>query len=150
MQRDISRQNEMLRALEDPQEPLSARQSYFMQIDNAPPLSPRQMPQDDQRRGSLANNSRQSSFRPPVPAHLAISPRRYGSIGTGNYSPSSTRTPVHQPPPPPPPSIQQPVVSSSSPPYSLYRRHTSADIRLHGWQAPPAAPPRKALTPAGG
>lgn len=139
MQRDISRQNEMFRALEDPQEPLSARQSYFMQIDNAPPLSPRQMPQDDQRRGSLANNSRQSSFRPPVPAHLAISPRRYGSIGTGNYSPSSTRTPVHQPPPPPPPSIQQPAASASSPPYNLYRRHTSADIRLHGWQAPPAA-----------
>ncbi|KAF2191412.1 HSF-type DNA-binding domain-containing protein [Zopfia rhizophila CBS 207.26] len=143
MQRDIARQTEMLRAIEEPQEPLSARQSYFMQLDNsnAPPLSPRQVPQDniaEQRRGSLANNSRQAPFRPPVPAHIAISPRRYGSIGTGNYSPSSARTPAsHQPPPPPPPSIQHPGANSTSPPYNLYRRHTSADIRTHGWQPQP-------------
>ncbi|KAF2016126.1 hypothetical protein BU24DRAFT_194291 [Aaosphaeria arxii CBS 175.79] len=152
MQRDIARQTDMLRALEEPQEPpLSARQSYFMHIDNsnAPPLSPRQIPQDhmaDQRRGSLAGNARQAPFKPPVPAHIAISPRRYGSIGTGNYSPSSARTPgSHQPPPPPPPSIQHPPqnlgnsANSSSPPYNLYRRHTSADIRTHGW--PPQQPP---------
>ncbi|KAF2814074.1 HSF-type DNA-binding domain-containing protein [Mytilinidion resinicola] len=141
MQREIAKQSEMLRAIEEPGEPLSARPPYFMQIDNAPPLSPRQMPQDDHRRASLAANSRQAPFRPPVPAHLAISPRRYGSIGTGTYSPSSARTPVHQPPPPPPPPIQHPASSSSSsPPYNLYRRHTSADIRLHGWQAPPPPP----------
>lgn len=153
MQRDIARQTEMLRALEAPEEPpLSARQPYFMHLDNgnAPPLSPRQMPQDniaEQRRGSLASNSRQAPFRPPVPPHIAISPRRYGSIGTGNYSPSSARNPAsHQPPPPPPPSIQHPGASlgsglgnSSSPPYNLYRRHTSADIRQHGW--PPQPPP---------
>ncbi|KAF2464674.1 uncharacterized protein BDR25DRAFT_94600 [Lindgomyces ingoldianus] len=143
MQRDIARQTEMLRAIEEPQEPLSARQSYFLQLDNGnqPPLSPRQVPQDnitEQRRGSLANNSRQAPFRPPVPAHMAISPRRYGSIGTGNYSPSSARTPAsHQPPPPPPPSIQHPGASGTSPPYNLYRRHTSADIRTHGWQPQP-------------
>ncbi|ORX99563.1 HSF-type DNA-binding-domain-containing protein [Clohesyomyces aquaticus] len=143
MQRDIARQTEMLRAIEEPQEPLSARQSYFMQLDNAnqAPLSPRQVPQDnitEQRRGSLANNSRQGPFRPPVPAHIAISPRRYGSIGTGNYSPSSARTPAsHQPPPPPPPAIQHPGSSGTSPPYNLYRRHTSADIRTHGWQPQP-------------
>jgi hypothetical protein len=155
MQRDIARQTEMLRALEAPEEPpLSARQSYFMQLDNsnAPPLSPRQMPQDnliEQRRGSLANNSRQGSFRPPVPAHIAISPRRYGSIGTGNYSPSSARPPAsYQPPPPPPPSIQHPGASlgsglenSSSLPYNLNRRHTSADIRTHGWTPQPPPPP---------
>ncbi|EMD60941.1 hypothetical protein GGP41_009884 [Bipolaris sorokiniana] len=156
MQREISRQTDMLRALEAPEEPLSARQSYFMQVDsnNGPPLSPRQMPQDnmsESRRGSLASVSRQAPYKPPVPAHLAISPRRYGSIGAGNFSPSSARTPVlHQPPPPPPPpppappAIQQPAsgatlgsnlaASSSSPPYNLYRRHTSADIRTHGWQ----------------
>jgi hypothetical protein len=34
MQRDIARNTEMLRALEEPQEPLSARQTYFMQLDN--------------------------------------------------------------------------------------------------------------------
>lgn len=150
MQKDVVRHTEMLRGLDDPPEPLSARQTYFMQIENnnAPPLSPRQMPHDnvnDQRRGSLAGNHRQAPFRPPVPAHIATSPRRYGSIGTGNYSPSSARPPVaHQPPPPPPPSIQHPggnlgtgLASGSSPPYNLYRRHTSADIRTHGWQPQP-------------
>lgn len=158
MQRDISRQTEMLRALEAPEEPLSARQSYFMQVDNSngPPLSPRQVPMDnliDSRRGSLASISRQAPYKPPVPAHIAISPRRFGSIGTGNYSPSSARTPVsHQPPPPPPPSIQHPganananlgnnnLGSSCSPPYNLNRRHTSADIRTHGWQPQPPPP----------
>ncbi|CAA9966535.1 hypothetical protein PTNB73_07925 [Pyrenophora teres f. teres] len=155
MQRDISRQTEMLRALEAPEEPLSARQPYFMQLDsnNGAPISPRQMPQDnlaESRRGSLANMSRQAPYKPPVPAHLAISPRRYGSIGTGNYSPSSARTPIsHQPPPPPPPPVQQQqgatlgsnLPSSSSPPYNLYRRHTSADIRTHGWQPQPPTGP---------
>ncbi|KAF1842398.1 uncharacterized protein K460DRAFT_409815 [Cucurbitaria berberidis CBS 394.84] len=161
MQRDISRHTDMLRALEPPEEPLSARQPYFMQIDNSngPPLSPRQMPQDnltDSRRGSLASISRQAPYKAPVPAHIAISPRRYGSIGTGNYSPSSARTPAqHQPPPPPPPTIQQPgaanlgnnLGSSSSPPYNLYRRHTSADIRTVGWQPqPPAGPAHSPYT----
>ncbi|KAI4908588.1 uncharacterized protein J4E92_010781 [Alternaria infectoria] len=155
MQREIARQTDMLRALEPPEDaPLSARQSYFMQVDssNGPPLSPRQMPQDnltESRRGSLANVSRQAPYKAPIPAHLAISPRRYGSIGTGNYSPSSARTPVsHQPPPPPPPQVQQPgganlgsnLPSTLSPPYNLYRRHTSADIRLHGWQPQPPNP----------
>ncbi|EAT84586.1 hypothetical protein SNOG_08310 [Parastagonospora nodorum SN15] len=162
MHRDISRQTEMLRTLEAPEEPLSARQPYFMQVDsaNGPPLSPRQMPADnlsESRRGSLASISRQAPYKGPVPAHIAISPRRYGSIGTGNYSPSSARTPaIHQPPPPPPPSIQHPgsnanlgnnnLGNSSSPPYNLYRRHTSADIRTHGWQAQPP-PPAPAHSP---
>lgn len=155
MQRDINRQTDMLRALEAPEEPLSARQPYFMQVDtnNGPPLSPRQIPQDnlpDSRRGSLASISRQAPYKAPVPAHIAISPRRYGSIGTGNFSPSSARNPQHQPPPPPP-AIQQPgppanlgnnnLGSSSSPPYNLYRRHTSADIRTHGWQPQPPSGP---------
>lgn len=164
MHRDIARQTEMLRALEAPEEPLSARQPYFMQVDNnnGPPLSPRQIPMDnltESRRGSYASISRQAPYKPPVPAHLAISPRRFGSIGTGNYSPSSARTPMsHQPPPPPPPSIQHPGASqnlgnsnlgnNSSPPYNLNRRHTSADIRTHGWQAqPPPPPPGPAHSP---
>ncbi|KAF2198930.1 hypothetical protein GQ43DRAFT_137583 [Delitschia confertaspora ATCC 74209] len=157
MQRDIERQSEILRGNDDLQEPLSARHPYFMHLDhsNAAPLSPRQVPQDnniaEHRRGSLAGTSRQAPFRPPVPAHInsTLSPRRYGSIGTGNYSPSSARTPAsQQPPPPPPPSIQHPAAaqhSSTSPPYNLYRRHTSADIRTHGWppqqQQPPPPPP---------
>ncbi|PVI07309.1 hypothetical protein DM02DRAFT_322118 [Periconia macrospinosa] len=155
MQRDIARQTEMLRGIDSSEEPVSARQPFFMQVDSAnqAPLSPRQMPQDnisESRRGSLAGVlPRQGQFKPPVPAHIAISPRRYGSIGAGNYSPSSARTPVsHQPPPPPPPpTIQHPGgtlgsnlgPSASSPPYNLYRRHTSADIRTHGWQPQPPA-----------
>ncbi|KAF2997550.1 hypothetical protein E8E13_000335 [Curvularia kusanoi] len=152
MQREINRYTDMLRSLDQPEEPTTAR-PYFMQLDNnGPPLSPRAMPHDqypDSRRGSLAGLSRQTPVKPAVPAHLAISPRRYGSIGTGTYSPSSARPPAaHQPPPPPPPpppSIQAPVGnggnnvgSGASPPYNYFqRRHTSADIRTVGWQQPP-------------
>ncbi|KAF3049786.1 hypothetical protein E8E11_009103 [Didymella keratinophila] len=158
MERDISRYTEMLNTLDQPEEPSSARQSYFMQVDNGPPLSPHAMPHDqypDSRRGSLVGLPRQTPVKPPVPAHLAISPRRYGSIGTGTYSPSSARPPAaHQPPPPPPPpppSIQAPggnggnnPGNGASPPYNHFqRRHTSADIRTVGWQPqpPPAHSP---------
>ncbi|KAJ4339699.1 Flocculation suppression protein [Ascochyta clinopodiicola] len=153
MARDISRYTEMLRTIDQPEEPVSARSAYFMQVDsNGPPLSPRAMPHDqypDSRRGSLAGLPRQTPVKPPVPAHLTISPRRYGSIGTGHYSPSPARPPAaHQPPPPPPPpppSIQAPggnggnnASSGASPPYNQFqRRHTSADIRTVGWQPQP-------------
>ncbi len=160
MQRDISRQIDMLRTLEPPEEPLSARQPMFLHADhnNGPPLSPRQMPQDagpDSRRGSLAGISRQAPYKPPVPAHLAVSPRRFGSIGTGSFSPSARNAAQHQPAPPPPPSIQQPspvgnlgsdLGNNSSPPYNMSRRHTSADIRnTPGW--PPQLPGGPAQSP---
>jgi hypothetical protein len=151
MQREIRQQIDTMRVFEDPQEPApSMRQPLFtFGTDNGPPLSPRQIPQSDSRRPSLANiNNPQPTttttttttttpFKAPVAPHLAISPRRYGSISTGSYSPSSARTPVHQVPPPPPPQIQHPLstsMSANSPPANLSRRHTSADIRLHGWQ----------------
>jgi hypothetical protein len=149
MRDDIGRQLDMMRSGEDSQDPLqTARAPYFSNFgqDNNPPLSPRQVPQSDSRRPSLANINNPappSSFKAPVAPHLAISPRRYGSISTGSYSPSSARTPVHQQAPPPaPPTIQHPLSSSmsaNSPPANLLRRHTSADIRLHGWQAQPPA-----------
>ena len=134
--------------MEEPSDPMtSARQSYFanLNLDNGPPLSPRQMPQDESRRGSLANINRPTQFKAPVAPHLSISPRRYGSIGAGSstYSPSSTRPPGHSAPPPPPiPIVQHPLANVASPPTNLPRRHTSADIRLHGWQggAPPQPP----------
>jgi hypothetical protein len=148
MQREIARQTDMLRTFDEaPQDPLSSsRQSYFANIqDNGPPLSPRQMPAQDQRRPSqptLLTEPRQSTFRTPHAPHLAISPRRYGSIGSGSnsYSPSSARTLAHPPQPQPPP-VQHPLASVSSPPAHLGRRHTSADIRLHGWQGGPSIPP---------
>ena len=132
MQKEISRQLDLVRALENPHEALlSGRQPYFsnMSLDPAH-VSPRQAPQDDSRRGSLLEAPRPTMIRPPVPPHLAISPRRYGSIGTGNASPSYNRSPLPPQPPPPP----HPLSAVTSPPGpNLARRHTSADIRQHVW-----------------
>ncbi|KAF2760969.1 hypothetical protein EJ05DRAFT_491816 [Pseudovirgaria hyperparasitica] len=144
MRHEVQRQ---LEYLHDPTESLpSARQAIFSNFghEGGMPLSPRQVPQSESRRGSLANINQPGQFRTPAAPHLAISPRRYGSIGAGAYSPSQ-RTPIHAqaPPPPPPPTIQHPLANSStndSPPMNLSRRHTSADIRLHGWQGPPPVP----------
>ncbi|GAB7363589.1 hypothetical protein MBLNU230_g4160t1 [Neophaeotheca triangularis] len=126
----------------------SRKQSFFgnngMPNDPAPPMSPRAGPQDESRRPSLQATSRPNSFKAPVPAHLQVSPRRYGSIGTGSgtYSPSALRPPPPPPPPPPQqPQPQHPLANATSPPSSLPRRHTSADIRQQGWNAnqlPPA------------
>lgn len=133
MQAEIQRQAEVIRAMEDPPEPpFSGSRPYFSQLslDNAP-VSPRQMPQDDPRR--TPSSARNNFYRPPVPSHLSITPRRYGSIGAGTSqsSPGSLRSQV-QPPPPPP----HPLASVTSPPTNLLRRHTSADIRnVQGWQA---------------
>lgn len=152
MREDIARQVDLLRSMDDPQESLpTARAPYFSNFaqESNPPLSPRQMPQSDSRRPSLANinNPQPPPFKAPVAPHLALSPRRYGSISGGSYTPSA-RTPAHQQasqlPPPPPPQIQHPLstsVSAESPHANLSRRHTSADIRLHGWNGPPQPSP---------
>ena len=143
MQKDISTQLDMIRNLDDPHESLlSGRQPYFsnMAIDSAP-LSPRQVAQDERRPSLHSIPPRPSLFRPPVPPHLAISPRRYGSIGTGNPSPNYQRAVHPQPPPPPPPPPQHPLASVSPPPGSnLARRHTSADIRVPNWPGQGGSP----------
>ncbi|KAL9096751.1 MAG: hypothetical protein Q9165_001239 [Trypethelium subeluteriae] len=146
-QRAIAQQIEELRSLEESHDAfLSSRPPIFSVTDTNASVSPRQLPQDDSRRPSLFSNSSRpgSSFRMPVPPHI-VSPRRYGSIGTGSgaYSPSPSRghqqtANTHLPPPPPP--SQHPLASVSSPPTNLPRRHTSADIRLHGWQGPGSEP----------
>lgn len=135
MQAEIQRQTDIIRSIEEPPEPpFSGSRPYFSQLslDNAP-VSPRQMPQDDPRRvAGMGVPQRQNFYKPPVPSHLSITPRRYGSIGAGTAqsSPSSLRAQV--PPPPPPPHS---LSSVSSPPANLARRHTSADIRnVQGWQ----------------
>ena len=131
-QKDITKHLDMVHGLDDPHELLlSGRQPYFsnMALDTAP-LSPRQMPQEERRPSLHAPPHRSSLFRPPVAPHLSISPRRYGSIGTANPSPSYHR-PVALPPPPPPP--QHPLASVIEPGVNLGRRHTSADIRVPGW-----------------
>jgi hypothetical protein len=157
MQREILRQTDVLRNFEASY--ATAQESSPMIYANhlqepGPPLSPRQMPNPDigQRRPSYTNimeaprqSQQQTPLRPPVASHLTISPRRYGSIGSNqaSYSPSSGRAP----PPPPPPTAavqapqsqqQHPLATVSSPPTNLPRRHTSADIRLHGWVGAPS------------
>ncbi|KAK3387155.1 HSF-type DNA-binding-domain-containing protein [Podospora didyma] len=144
LQGDVQRQMEMFRSLEEHHEPLFASsRPYFSNLENAP-VSPRQLPQDDPRRSNLAvPQSRQSNYyRPSIPSSLSVSTRRpYGSIGgsTTQSSPSSLRS---QPPPPPP--GPHPLANVELPP-NLARRHTSADIRAHGWQ--PNNPPLFASGP---
>jgi hypothetical protein len=124
---DIQRQADRLRALDEPHEPpLSSGRQFFNNLDNAP-VSPRQLAQDDARRSSLAVPRGPNFYRPPVPSNLSISTRRpYGSISGG--SPTTHSSPSRGPPPAPP----APHPLSNVEP-NLSRRHTSADIRAHGW-----------------
>lgn len=142
---DIQRQAEIIRGLEDPHDaPYSTSRAYLGNVENAP-VSPRQLPQDDQRRSSLAPPGQTRAphdYRPSIPSNLSISTRRpYGSIGGGTMnqvstppaqSPSTLRPQV----PPPPPAAPYPLAAVEHP-GSLARRHTSADIRAHGWQPQP-------------
>jgi hypothetical protein len=147
LQREVARHLDLVRALENPHEALlSGRQPYFSHMTlDAPPLSPRQMPFDESRRSStqmLEPPPRPNPARPSLSSHIAISPRRFGSIGGGGgggggqASPGFARPPLPQPPP------QQlhPLSTVVSPPLpaGLARRHTSADIREHGWHQPNA------------
>jgi hypothetical protein len=138
MQADVQRQMDMFRSVEEPHDFANSRQQYFANVENAP-VSPRQLPQDDPRRNTLAvPQPRQPNnyYRPAVPSNLSISTRRpYGSIGgnSAQSSPSSLRV---QPPPPPPPG-PHPLANVELPPSGLGRRHTTADIRAHGWQPNP-------------
>lgn len=128
MQREVTRHLDAVRALESSNDLARAPYPPTMPPESGPPLSPRQVSRDGSRR--------QSMFRPQVPAHVSVSPRRYGSVGTANASPSHHR---------PPPTVQQPgphpLSSASSPPGpNLARRHTSADIRQHGWPTSASSP----------
>ncbi|KAJ5273984.1 hypothetical protein N7478_009109 [Penicillium angulare] len=134
IQREVEKQLETMRAMEASHDTLMPpRQPYFgnMPMESGPPLSPRQLPQDDSRRPSM--------IRPPVPPHMTGSPRRYGSIGGANVPPNFNRP---QPPPVPPPHQPGPSpLSISTPPGpSLGRRHTFADIRQTDWQPGSSSP----------
>ena len=154
LQKDIARQAEAIRTIDDPHETLlSGRQPYFanMNLDGAP-ISPRQVPADDpSRRPSFQGiPPRASVFRPPPapPSHIALSPRRYGSIGAPTHSPSYARPHAPATGPsapnaaPPVPHAPHPLSSVTEPGYNLTRRHTSADIRdTPGWPPQPGGPP---------
>ncbi|KAJ6104233.1 hypothetical protein N7523_010553 [Penicillium sp. IBT 18751x] len=133
MQREVEKHLEAVRAMENASDTLMPpRQPFFGNLpgEGGPPLSPRQLPQDDSRRPSMMDPSRTNMIRPPVPPHLA-SPRRYGSIGGANAPPNYNR------PPAPPVAPQRPTphpLSVSTPPGpNLGRRHTFADIRQADW-----------------
>ncbi|KAL4877279.1 HSF-type DNA-binding-domain-containing protein [Aspergillus karnatakaensis] len=156
MQAELEKHLEAVRALEHPSDMyLSVRQPHIpsVAIDSGPPLSPRQIPQDDSRRPSIMENSRLNMIRPPVPAHLSVSPHRHGSTGAATSSPNYNRPHVPSVVTPQPPA-PHPLASASSPPgLNLARRHTSADIRQHGWPPPgtspfpPTQPPPQGLNP---
>ncbi|KAF6816798.1 Transcription factor SFL1 [Colletotrichum sojae] len=149
LQAEMARQADVLRTIDDPQDlPFANSRAYFSNVENAP-VSPRQMPQDDPRRANLTVPQPRGPnyYRPQVPSNLAIgvtTRRPYGSIG-GSGAPQAS-SPLRGAPPPPPPG-PHPLAQVEPPPGSLARRHTSADIRAHGWQ--PAAPPFASGPPSG-
>ncbi|KAL7276928.1 Flocculation suppression protein [Rhizina undulata] len=130
MQKEIERHTALLEDSDILRQPFLSSLS----IDNSAPLSPRQRPaEDESRRSSFSGQLRPGGyFRTPAPPPIPNPPRRFGSVGIGSSSPNALR-PQHPPQQPP---QQHPLVSSyHSSPSHLSRRHTSADIRLHGWQA---------------
>jgi len=155
LQGEIHRHTEQFRTIDEPHEPpFSARSQYFAGLENAP-ISPRQMAQDDQRRLAPSSAQARGNFhRPPVPSNLSLGARRpFGSIsgpgGPGTPGAPSSPSPLRSQAPPPAPG-PHPLANVELPPGSLARRHTSADIRAHGWQpqpphyigsGPPSGPP---------
>lgn len=127
----MQRQVEVLRSMDEgPEPPFASRQQYFGGLENAP-VSPRQLPQEDSRRSNLTVPQRQNFYRPPVPSNLSVGARRpYGSIGGGSTTQSSPSRNANPAAPPAP----HPLSNVEPHPSSLGRRHTSADIRAHGWQ----------------
>ena len=154
LQGEIQKQADSVRSLEEHHEaPYTGRQQYFGGMEN-PPVSPRQLAQDDPRRPGLTvpQPRAHNFYRPPVSSTLSTGARRaVGSIGgapgpTGTATHSSPlRNTAHAPPP------ERHPLSNVELPGNLARRHTSADIREHGWgagsgqfppsNAPPAWPP---------
>ncbi|OQD68571.1 hypothetical protein PENDEC_c034G05006 [Penicillium decumbens] len=149
MQREVEKHLEAVRAMDTaPDTLMPPRQPYFgnLPVEAGPPLSPRQLPQDDSRRPSMMDPSRSNMIRPPVPPHLA-SPRRYGSIGGANAPPNYNRP--QAPPVAPQQQTPHPLSISLPPGPNLGRRHTFADIRQADWP-PSGTSPFPAGNPASG
>ncbi|KIV84841.1 hypothetical protein PV11_00595 [Exophiala sideris] len=135
MQKEIARQLEFVRALENPPEALqNGRQSFYPSSGALePPVSPRGYNYPDSRRSSVQFEPQHVGLRPlapPVPPQFSSSPRRFGSMSNPHPSPGFSRPalPAH-----PPQSVHPLASVSTPPPINLTRRHTSADIREHGW-----------------
>ncbi|KAI1189020.1 HSF-type DNA-binding-domain-containing protein [Nemania serpens] len=136
LQGEIQRQAENFLSVEEPPDPpLSSSRQYFANLDN-PPVSPRQLAQDSR---PPAHQSRGVNFhRPPVPSNLSIGSRRH--YGSTSGAPSQSSPSPLRPQVPPPPPGPHPPMAVEPPPNNLARRHTSADIRAHGWQPNPPPP----------
>jgi hypothetical protein len=135
MQKDIARQLEYVRNLEPPPEPLqNGRHSFYPGNSTLePPLSPRGFAYPESRRSSIQIEPQHVGLRPPVPPippQFSSSPRRFGSVSIPHVSPGFSRPAL---PPQPPPAVHPLASVVTPPPMNLARRHTSADIREHGW-----------------
>ncbi|KAL6244335.1 Flocculation suppression protein [Rhinocladiella similis] len=138
IQKEIARQLEFVRGLENQPDSFHVgRQSHYPNgAALEPPVSPRGYNYPDSRRSSVQIEPQHVGLRPPVPPlpHFPSSPRRFGSVSIPHPSPSFSRPAL---PTQPPPSIHPLASVSTPPPMNLTRRHTSADIREHGW--PPSS-----------
>ncbi|KAJ9664586.1 Flocculation suppression protein [Neophaeococcomyces mojaviensis] len=144
VQKEVDRQQESLKQSEQ-SEYVGVnggnRQSYYsnsMALD--PPVSPRGYAFSESRRSSIQMEPPPFGSRPPVPpippqfsSSSSSSSHRYGSISATQTSPSFSKPPLPGPPQP------HPLSNVVAPPPNLARRHTSADIREHGWPIPPNA-----------
>lgn len=133
MQKEIERHTKLIEEPHDVH--MRDRQPIFASSIESAPLSPRQRPAEEEPRPTYLSANRASGlFRPPPPPHLnPLPPRRFGSFSGTPPSPGTRPTQPAQPQP------SQPLPAFQSPPSHLSRRHTSADIRLHGWK-PEASP----------
>lgn len=139
MQREVDRQQELLRANELSENTAvngSSRQGFYLgSMSLEPPLSPRGYGFSDSRRSSIQMSEPPPPFgsRPPMPpippqfssASSSSTPRRFGSISVANTSPGFSKPAL------PNPAQPHPLSNVTSPPANLARRHTSADIREH-------------------
>lgn len=139
LQNMIQRQADVVRNYDEQHDApyIPSSRSYFGGVENAP-VSPRQLPQDDSRRlaPGIQQIRGQPSYRPLVSSNLSSGSRRpYGSIGGTSPNQSSPLRNAAPPPPPPGPHLLPPAAEALT---STGRRHTSADIRAHGWQPAPS------------
>jgi len=101
-------------------------------VDNCVPLSPRQWPvEEDSHRSSFSGPARRH-IRHPAPPEPQAPGRHLAAPGMSVSSSSNSLYPqwdYQQPIPQPLSNLQ-----SQLPPGDMFRRHTTDDIRQHGWQ----------------
>lgn len=107
-------------------------------LDNSA-LSPRQRPIDDDGGRRPPPALRAGYVRPGVPSHLSLGPRRLSAVSLSSSALPNSLHPTNIPPAAERPQPRN-LTSLQAPPNHLSRRHTSADIRLQGWNPPGNSP----------